>query len=286
MAMDSDEASIIVLFDVDGTLTPPRQQITPSVIKMLKRLLAEPHVTQIGAITGSPLLLMQEQLDPLFQSLTGGMGDLIDLFPCNGTQHVIWDDIEKNFIRISDVSMLDELGRDAMQKLMLLLVELQFDFCRKFVALHGLPLAGGFVEYRGSLVNWCPIGRNASFQQRREFIGVDVQHDIRKYCLQQVEQKFSDRGLTKKIDVVTGGQTSFDIYPAGWDKRFVLNHITKEYTWFVGDKCDPGGNDQEIYEFFKPYGRAYKTGSPSETIKIVDQEIIPAIRALTFIDEE
>jgi len=284
--VDTDEPSIIVLFDVDGTLTPPRQQITLGVIKMLKRLLREGGVTQIGAITGSPLLLMQEQLDPLFQSLTGGMGDLIDLFPCNGTQHVVWDDIEKNFIRISDVSMLDELGARTMQQLMLSLVALQSNFCQKFVELHDLPLTGGFIEYRGSLVNWCPIGRNASFQQRRAFIAADTEHDIRKYCLEQIQQEFETSGLGEKISVVTGGQTSFDIYPIGWDKRFVLKHISKEFTWFVGDKCEPGGNDCEIYDFFKSYGRAYQTQSPEETIRIVDQKIIPAIRELIAIDNE
>ena len=54
-----------------------------------------------------------------------------------------------------------------------------------------------------------------------------------------------------------GGQISFDIFPAGWDKRYCLQHLDAEakkpdgieykYIHFFGDKTEPGGNDYELY---------------------------------------
>ena len=36
-----------------------------------------------------------------------------------------------------------------------------------------IPLSGHFIDYRRSMVNWCPIGRNANPKQRKQFIRHD-----------------------------------------------------------------------------------------------------------------
>ena len=45
-----------------------------------------------------------------------------------------------------------------------------------------------------------------------------------------------------------GGDTSFDIYPEGWDKTYAFKNF-KDYDkiYFVGDRCGPDGNDFEIF---------------------------------------
>ena len=44
------------------------------------------------------------------------------------------------------------------------------------IDLYGIPLTGHFVSYRGSMINWSPIGRNANDDQRKRF----VEYDTRK----------------------------------------------------------------------------------------------------------
>ena len=61
-----------------------------------------------------------------------------------------------------------------------------------------------------------------------------------------------------------GGDTSFDIYPNGWDKTYALSHFSQEdwVFWFVGDRCYPEGNDYEIFSHLKTTGSAFETSGP------------------------
>jgi phosphomannomutase len=52
-------ANRIVLFDVDGTLTPSRKRASPEIIAFLKNLRAH---TKIGMVGGSDLSKQKEQL--------------------------------------------------------------------------------------------------------------------------------------------------------------------------------------------------------------------------------
>lgn len=71
-----------------------------------------------------------------------------------------------------------------------------------------------------------------------------------------------------------GGQISFDVFPAGWDKTYCLQHLENEsrkpngvsYTTvhFFGDKTFKGGNDYEIYSDDRTIGHSV-TG-PEDTI--------------------
>ena len=86
---------------------------------------------------------------------------------------------------------------------------------------------------------------------------------------------FMQRYSGKSITVKFGGSTSFDIYPNGWDKRYCLTHFADWETWFVGDRCEEGGNDQELYEHLFDEGRSFKTEDTNQTRLIIDEQIIP-----------
>ena len=75
------------------------------------------------------------------------------------------------------------------------------------------------------------------------------------------------------VTIALGGATSFDIYPTGWDKTYALNHYKNYEVFFVGDRCEKGGNDWHIYEQLKDDGNSYTTSGPRETVKIIDQII-------------
>ena len=82
----------------------------------------------------------------------------------------------------------------------------------------------------------------------------------------------NDPGLKRilNIEIKLGGDTSFDIFPTGWDKTYALQHFPFYNYWFVGDRCGPNGNDRELYELLKPQGRSFETESPQHTITITE----------------
>ena len=139
---------------------------------------------------------------------------------------------------------------------------------------YSIPLAGNFIQNRGSMVNWCPIGRAAKGEAREAFLLLDEQLGIRRKYFDILSKEIASRkiGLTLKL----GGDTSFDIYPIGWDKTYALKHFNEHdwNFWFVGDRCYPQGNDYEIFEYLKHTGRAFETSGPQETIEIIDFHIL------------
>ncbi len=269
---DPYESTPVVLFDVDGTLTGHRRKIERGMIRALLDLA---RLAQLGFVTGSSFTLIEEQLSPFFSADNASIAEAVDIFPCNGTQYFFWDSADGKFVLGRSVSMRNEIGDSSFWRLMISLQECQLDFINRFAVPHDIPLCGNFIEYRDSLLNWCPIGRVADFDDREKFIGLDLSLGIRKQLMSELTDKIS--GIPG-IVVNFGGQTSFDIFPTGWDKTFCLNTYSNATVWFVGDRCEPGGNDFEIFDLLEPTGRAYKTRSPSETIRIIEKKIVPDVK--------
>ena len=77
-----------------------------------------------------------------------------------------------------------------------------------------------------------------SVDERNEYEKYDLEHKIRATFVEALKKQFTDYGLTYSI----GGQISFDVFPAGWDKTFCLRHVEKEgfkTIHFFGDKAFP-----------------------------------------------
>ena len=130
-----------------------------------------------------------------------------------------------------------------------------------------LDFFGTFVQYRKSLLNWCPIGRNANNQQRKDFIEFDSKSNFRLTMSSKLKTKINLL-CPGKVTVKLGGDTSFDIYPTGWDKTYALRHFEDRTCWFVGDRCGIDGNDYEIYQ--KCLGQSYVSEGPEHTKEIID----------------
>ena len=260
----------LILFDVDGTLTEARKPIEKSMLKALREL---SRYVEIGFLTGSGLEYIKEQLWPALADPI--IRQNCHLLPCNGTEYVIpYGDEEIIFNHMSKEYMIDSIGDINFQRLMSMLCILQ---ARLVEENTDLPLTGNFVQNRGSMINWCPIGRNAKQDARNIFKGLDELCGIRSKYLSILKNYIA----TAKIDVTVklGGNTSFDIFPNGWDKTFALRHFDGPnwVFWFVGDRCGPTGNDYEIFSELKHTGRAFEVGSPEETVDIIDFHILREI---------
>lgn len=244
----------LVLFDVDGTLTPARQGVSPEVIEVLKDLRKK---LVIGFVGGSDFVKISEQL-----SVNGSdvVHDFDYAFAENGlTAYRLGQALESQ-------SFIKYLGEEKYKLLV--------NFILHYLADMDIPIKRGtFVEFRNGMINVSPIGRNATTAERYEFEAYDKKHGLRVAFVQKLREKFPDYGLTFSI----GGQISFDIFPTGWDKTYALRHVEQEgfeEIHFFGDKTSKGGNDYEIYADPRTIG--HTVSSPTDTIRILKELFLDA----------
>ncbi|KAI9137242.1 phosphomannomutase [Paraphysoderma sedebokerense] len=236
----------IVLFDVDGTLTPARKTVTPQVLQTLKALKQK---VVIGFVGGSDFSKQLEQLG----------NDILTLFDFCFSENGLT--AYRLGQKLASQSFIGHLGEEKYQKLV--------NFILRYIADLKIPQKRGtFVEFRNGMINVSPIGRNCSHPERNEFEAYDKIHNIRPKFVEALKKEFGDYGLTFSI----GGQISFDVFPAGWDKTYCLRHLKSEgFTkiHFFGDKTDIGGNDYEIYTHPQVTGHSVK--SPDDTVRILKE---------------
>lgn len=240
---------ILLLFDVDGTLTFPRTSVEPEFEEFFYTNI-KPRAT-IGIVGGSDLEKMFEQLngEKILQQF-----DLI--FPENGLVQ-----IDKG-VEVGKENIIKHLGEKTLQRFI--------NFALRYLSEMELPIKRGtFIEFRNGMMNVCPIGRQCTREERNMFAAYDNEHHVRQKMIDVLRKEFADIDLTYSI----GGQISFDVFPYGWDKTYSLRYVERLYKFkeihFFGDKTDPGGNDYEI--FVDPRTISHKVGTPHDTRRILTE---------------
>lgn len=259
----------IVLFDMDGTLTPPRKELDRDLVPALRELA---KISEIGIVTGSDHNYVLQQMGLLMEN--SEIRYKLHILPCNGTKYYPPPKTAAHTHElVFQKNMREELG------------ELQFSTIMQFILqrqsqlhLYSIPLTGHFVNYRGSMINWSPIGRNASDVDRQRFENFDKpDNSFRMGEIKSFKNFLIRKNLNSSLEVKLGGETSFDIYPKGWDKTFALQHFEDYECWFVGDRCGDNGNDQTIYERLRVHNRSFEVKSTKDTMRLIFDEIIPRI---------
>lgn len=241
-----EKPDVLVLFDVDGTLTPARLTISDEMRDTLKALRKK---VVIGFVGGSDLAKQVEQLgDTVLQ-------DFDYCFSENGLTAY------KMGKELASQSFISWIGEEKYNKLA--------KFILRYLSDIDIPVRRGtFIEFRNGMINVSPVGRNASNQERNDFEKFDLEHKIREKMVAALKENFPDYGLTYSI----GGQISFDVFPTGWDKTYALQHVEDQHfkeIHFFGDKSYKGGNDYEIYSDPRTIGHAVK--EPADTIRILKE---------------
>jgi phosphomannomutase len=231
----------IVLFDIDGTLTPSRCVIEKDMVEMLSELQKRGYL--VGAVGGSDQRKHFEQLQDV----------VLDYHFC-----------ENGLVAFAQREKFAETRiEDAMEKQVL------FNFvkdCHKRLEKYQsqLPLlTSTFVEVRTGMINICPIGRDVTSEQRKAFEEWDVDRNIRLPLMRELEKEY---GHLFKFSM--GGKISIDAFPHGWDKTWCLQYLDKDaQIWFFGDMTHEGGNDHEIFNHPRVQGVTVQT--PQHTLSLI-----------------
>lgn len=207
----------IYLFDVDGTLTHPQQQIDEdfaSIFLDWKTYIDAP----VYLVTGSDLKKIKQQIFEEFLNQCDGV------FTCSANE--LWVDDQLEY-------------RRNFRAPKALIADLEL-YLLNGAAYH--VRTGNHIERRPGMINFSVLGRNANLLQREAYTKWDKTAREREDIVDYIT------GAYPTLDVVIGGSISVDIYPKGRDKAQVVQYLRKKYgeeisLIFVGDRNVPGGND-------------------------------------------
>lgn len=253
--MSSARNKIICLFDVDGTLTKPRQGISQELEDILHQL---KHHAVVGLVGGSDLGKIAEQMVTGASSKDEAIRGLVSKYEYVFSENGLLS--YKQGKLLNKESILTYVGEEKLQKII--------NFCLTYMGNLILPAKrGNFIEFRNGLINVCPVGRSCSQQERDEFGAYDAEHRIREKFVAALREEF---GEELGLEFAIGGQISIDVFPTGWDKRYCLQFLEQEQfekIYFFGDKTFPGGNDYEIFTDPRTIGHSVK--NPEDTKDIL-----------------
>ena len=238
----------IYIFDMDGTLTPSRREMTPGFEEFFSQWAKE---NTFFLVSGSNLEKIKEQIPQYIIDLSKGV------FTCGGNQLWLKNKLSYNheFKPSKDlISFLKE----------------------KIESSNYVLRAGNHIEDRGSMLNFSIIGRDCSLDQRLDYFEYDQKNKERESIASEIIARWDN------LDAVIGGQISIDITPRGMNKSQVLSEIKKFYPnqdyIFIGDRTIEGGNDYPLAKIMQetPNCSVYQAGEPSaedgykETQKILE----------------
>ena len=241
---------ILLLFDVDGTLTLPRLKISEDMTDVLQKInkqkVYNKGIVDIGFVGGSDLSKQIEQLGE----------ENMNLFTWKFTENGLLS--YHNNDLLNKTSLIDHIGEDNYQKMI--------NVCLRVLSDTTIPVKrGNFIELRNGMINISPIGRSCSQKERDDFDLWDKENKIREKIINCIQTELPELDLQFSI----GGQISIDVFPRGWDKTYCLQFVDTKYDtiYFFGDKTSIGGNDYEIYNHPRVNGNNVK--SYKDTIELL-----------------
>ena len=224
-----------LLFDMDGTLTDPRQLITGDVVEVLKSM---PNSIKMHLVTGSDMEKVEQQIptDLLLQIFDR-------VYACNGTRvykcNIDTDDENLPYEPelIHKVNLLDHYSEADINHICNVLL-------RTAANTHTKIKTGTFVEWRESQINFSVVGRNCTTSQRDDYVRWDKKSGERQKIVDHLREEFKGWGLSFRL----GGQISIDITREGWDKSYAFDNMveTPDQCVYFGDKICTDGNDLDI----------------------------------------
>lgn len=210
---------MIYLFDIDGTLTYPRQPITPEFEQFFYNWMLN---KKVYFVTGSDRKKVSEQLSYRILDASAGLfcsmaNELYDVSPFGDKL------VYANNMKIPDMLV---------------------QWLEQQVEYTNYPIkTGNHIEYRTGMINFSVIGRYASKQERDAYQKWDNENGERLRIATYINRKFPT------LEACVGGQISIDIQEKGKNKsqasQWIRNNVGG-LMHFFGDRCENGGNDFDI----------------------------------------
>ena len=238
----------VYAFDVDGTLTEPRQHIHPD-FECFFREFVETH--SVYLVTGSGYSKISKQLPNSITDQCRGV------FTCSGAE--FWQGVKVVYRKTH-----------TFPDRMIALIE-------HFIDTSPYPeRSGTHIEPRPGMLNVSVVGRDATLKQRKEYHEWDNQRLERKAFVTFLLKEFP------QYEASIGGEISIDIVPNGWTKAVAKKEIEKRERdctiTFFGNRMGVDGNDKpladELLKF--PQHKAIAVYNFQDTWQLLQQLSVPS----------
>lgn len=202
---------MLLIFDVDGTLTPSRGKMDPAFKAWFTK-----HASAMSVlVTGSDPDKTREQIgNDLFDAMV--------VYNCAGNQ------VFNRGIEVARNEWDRPTGFD--------------DWLQAQVDLSPYPIrTGRHLEHRVGLMNLSVVGRNASNSTRKHYYDWDRENNERERLAALLMQTWPG------VEATVAGETGIDIYPQGRSKQQLADQLASYAPLhFFGDRMDPAGNDHGL----------------------------------------
>lgn len=215
----------LIIFDMDGTLTPSKFPMEKDMAELFLKLLAR---KKVAVISGTNFPKFQTDILNLLPVSSDYLSNLI-LLPTSGGQLYVW--------RGTWVEQYAEhLTPQEKEKIMTTLnVTLPVAGYVKPEKTYG-PL----IEDRGSQITFSALGQQAP-------LDLKLAWDPGQVKLRKIAEAL--KAKLPEFEISIGGTTSIDITRRGINKSFAIRKLEEylkmplDHMLFVGDRIFPGGND-------------------------------------------
>lgn len=257
-----------VVFDIDNTLTPPREVLDADMARRLGAL-----SIPFALAAGSDCALLMSQF---FSPLHGyGYRGEFDAFVCNGASRYRCRSLRELAVDpMDEFSLRQHLGDRPFEDLLSLLGRLLDD--ERFGLPRSVEVLGERIVDRGAMINLAPSGRqkgalsDAARVSRDQFVAHDQRTGYRERLLPVLRQEIDAILPGNDLALTLGGQTSFDLVVRGRDKSFAVRSLLAEgveQVTYVGDALFPGGNDAAVSDFVAAWAGG---ACPVEVVRVDD----------------
>jgi phosphomannomutase len=194
----------IILFDVDGTLTPSRGTMNP---KFKQYFLNFQKKFKVCFVTGSDNAKTIEQVgSDVFAAAQYS-------FNCSGNEIYKNGKLQSTTGWTAPDTLIDYL-----------------EICLEYT--HYTEKCGNHIERRPGMVNFSVVGRDATQEQRDLYYEWDKKHNERSQIATAINWRWAN-----ELQADVGGEISIDIFPKGKDKAQILDNFkNKDKITFFGDR--------------------------------------------------
>lgn len=218
----------LVIFDLDGTLAPSKQPMTPNMAKLFTHLIERVHV---AVISGGGFVQFQTQFLASLPIGSKGFTNLV-LLPTSGTKMYIWQG-----------SWVEKYSEPLTQKEKDLIIATFNSALASSGYVRPDRMYGQMIEDRVSQITFSGLGQDAPLSMKLNW---DPTREKRQRIVTAMKDKLPN------FDIRIGGTTSVDVTRRGVNKAYgihKLEHMLKIPIYnmlFVGDALFYGGNDYPV----------------------------------------
>ena len=251
----------LFLFDIDGTLVESSKNISTEHALILNQLKEK---YEIGIVGGG---VLKKNLEQFGENIY--FNHYLTECGCVYYKNELKDGLKLKEIYIKNIRNHEYY----------LEINILIKCCLYFLSNVSYTLSGHFIDLRNGLIYVSLIGMNADDNERKYFMELDIQQNIRKNLLKILHEKAEKIGIKDKISICEGGNVGIAIYPKEYDKVQVINIFNNkdnEYNnekydeiHYFGDKYEENGNDYYLINHKTIIG--HKINNYNETFKILKQ---------------